>query len=204
MIPDRAEIYSSIYGAWRLARLDPSGMRFFSLTIEGFWRSFFAAVIVAPIYIYIRLIRPIARVQMPQQPLDAPVVEGEPPVDAGPNLVVDIGAYVVGWAAFPVLMILLARLLNLSGQYVSFIVAYNWANVVQWAVFGVAATIAAALGAETGLGVVLNLAALAAVLFYQWFVARTALLTSAYVAAGIVVIDVLLGLIINFAARAVA
>ena len=194
MIPDRAEIYSSIYGAWRLARLYPSGMRFFSLTIEGFWRSFFAAVIVAPIYIYIRLIRPTA-----------PVVEGAPPADPGPGLVVvDIGAYVVGWVAFPVLMILLARLLNVRGQYVSFIVAYNWANVVQWALFGVAATIAVALGAETGLGVVLNLAALAAVLFYQWFIARTALMTSAYVAAGIVAIDVLLGLIINVAARAVA
>lgn len=193
MIPDRAEIYSSIYGAWRLARLDASAMRFFLLTIEGFWRSFFAAVIVAPIYIYIRLIRPTA-----------PVVEGAPPADPGPGLAVDIGSYVVGWVAFPVLMILLARLLNVSGQYVSFIVAYNWANVVQWALFGVAATIAAALGAETGLGVVLNLAALAAVLFYQWFIARTALMTSAYVAAGIVVIDVLLGMIINFAARAVA
>jgi len=193
MIPDRAEIYSSIYGAWRLARLYPSGMRFFSLTIEGFWRSFFAAVIVAPIYIYIRLIRPTA-----------PVVEGAPPADPGPGLVVDIGAYVMGWVAFPALMILLARLLNVSGQYVSFIVVYNWANVVQWALFGVVATIAAALGAETGLGVGLNLAALAAVLFYQWFIARTALMTSAYVAAGIVVIDTLLGLIINFAARAVA
>ena len=193
MIPDRTEIFNSIYGAWRLARLDPSGMRYFSLTIEGFWRSFFAAIVVAPIYIYIRVIRPAA-----------PVVEGAPPVDAAPNLVVDIGAYIVGWVAFPVLMILLARLLNVSGQYVSFIVAYNWANVVQWALFGVAATIAAALGAETGLGAVLNLAALAAVLFYQWFIARTALMTSAYVAAGIVVIDVLLGLIINFAARAVA
>ena len=193
MIPDRAEIYNSILGAWRLARLDPSGMHYFSLTIDGFWRSFFAAVIVAPIYIYIHLMRPTA-----------PVVGRAPPAEPATDLFVDIGAYIVGWAAFPALMILLARLLNLSGQYVSFIVAYNWANVLQWALFGVAATIAAALGAETGFGAVLNLAALAAVLFYQWFVARTALLTSAYVAAGIVVIDVLLGLIINFAARAVA
>ena len=48
MIPDQQEVIRSIYGAWRLPWLDRSGMGHFNLSVDGFWRSFFAAVLVAP------------------------------------------------------------------------------------------------------------------------------------------------------------
>ena len=47
-MPDRQEVLSALYGAYRLAWFDVSGMTFLNLTVEGFWRSFFAAVLVAP------------------------------------------------------------------------------------------------------------------------------------------------------------
>ena len=47
------EVTAALYGSWRLARLDPGGMAYFNRTVEGFWNSFFAAVIVAPGYIEI-------------------------------------------------------------------------------------------------------------------------------------------------------
>ena len=47
-MPDHDSVIRSIYGAWRLALLDPSGLNWFDVSIEGFWRSFFAAAIVAP------------------------------------------------------------------------------------------------------------------------------------------------------------
>ena len=50
MMPDRQEVASSLYGAWRLACLDESGMGYFNISVEGFWRSFFAAVLLAPVY----------------------------------------------------------------------------------------------------------------------------------------------------------
>ena len=48
LMPDRAEVLRSLYGAYRLAFLDQSGMAHFNLSVDGFWRSFFAAVLVAP------------------------------------------------------------------------------------------------------------------------------------------------------------
>ena len=50
-MPPKQEIVASLYGAWRLMRLDPTGMTYFNLSADGFWRSFFAAVIVAPAYV---------------------------------------------------------------------------------------------------------------------------------------------------------
>ena len=42
------EVVYATYGAWRLARFDCQGLQYFDNTPEAFWRSFYAAVIVAP------------------------------------------------------------------------------------------------------------------------------------------------------------
>ncbi len=44
------EAIVSLYGAWRLARLDRRGFEVFDQTPAGAIRSFFAAVLVAPMY----------------------------------------------------------------------------------------------------------------------------------------------------------
>ena len=51
------EVLTALYGAYRLARLDVGGLRFFDITDQGFWRSFFAAALVAPLYLVLLLIR---------------------------------------------------------------------------------------------------------------------------------------------------
>ena len=51
------EVVAALYGAYRLARFDPSGLALFDATIAGFSRSFFAAVLVAPVYLVLLLIR---------------------------------------------------------------------------------------------------------------------------------------------------
>jgi len=45
---DAKDTAGALYGLWRLARGDASGLDFFNATLEGFWRSFAAAVIIAP------------------------------------------------------------------------------------------------------------------------------------------------------------
>ena len=47
---NRAEIERSLTGAWRLFLGKPDAMRFFDASVEGFWRSFGAIVLVAPLY----------------------------------------------------------------------------------------------------------------------------------------------------------
>ena len=42
-MPLNQEVARSIFAAWRIARFDAGAMNYFNLTLEGFWRSFFAA-----------------------------------------------------------------------------------------------------------------------------------------------------------------
>jgi hypothetical protein len=180
MIPDQAEVVRSLYGAWRLAWLDPSGMGHFNLSVEGFWRSFFAAVLVAPGYALLVGQDLLAR------------EEAVSPVWA---MLVETLAYVVGWAAFPLAAIVLTQLLGLSRNYAALIVAANWASVIQIGAF----LAALALGFVVGSLVVVLVTG--AILFYQWFVIRTSLDTTAGIAIAFVLVDLLLTSAVSFGAE---
>ena len=176
------EVSSALYGALRLAQLDPRGLRFFNATAAGFWRSFFAAVMVAPLYAILLFVRYLTGHE------SAPVPR---------YVAVETIAYVIAWVAFPVAMDPLSRLFGRSQRYIPYIVAYNWAAVWQnalylpLAVFGLTGTVPGPVYS------VLNIAALTLILFYGWFIARTALQVTAPTAAGVVVFDFLLSLFIN-------
>ena len=182
-MPDRAEIVSSIYGAYRLARLDQTGMTHFNLSVEGFWRSFFAALIVAPGYALL----------VSERLLE----DGD--LGLGRFALVEGAAYVLGWVAFPLAALFLTQALDLSRNYVALIVAANWAAVIQIAIL--------LAGQIVGLVLPVVLASLiligitGAVLFYQWFVVRTALETTGGIALALVVVDLLLNIMINLTAE---
>jgi hypothetical protein len=44
-------IVSGLYGVFRLACLKRYGADYFDKTLQGFWRSFFAAVLTLPFYV---------------------------------------------------------------------------------------------------------------------------------------------------------
>lgn len=178
-MPTWTEITRSVFGAWRLARFDPGGMNFFDLSIRGFWRSFGAAVVVLPVYVYF-------------------VAVGFHGTDASTALfvIVRVLAYGAAWAVFPILMVGLARILNLTENYVPFIIASNWASVLQVLLFIPVNTFAAFGGLESGGGALFYLLTLTMVLIYQWFVARTALQTTKAIAGALVALDLVLGLFV--------
>jgi hypothetical protein len=183
MIPDQEEVYRSLYGAYRLARLDPRGMTLFNLTFEGFWRSFFAAVLVAPAYAILVAERLAGR---------------EETLDLGWVILVQSGAYVLGWAAFPVVAIVLTRMLGLGSHYSALIIAANWAAVLQVGVF--LAVLVLSLVLSGGLGAFLLMATTLAILLYQWFVYRTALETTGGTALALLLVDLILNTAINMTA----
>jgi len=107
---------TSLYGAYRLARADKSGLNYFDASIDGFWRSFFAAVVIAPLFALFLIVR---------------YSFGE--FDASPfrYLMVESISYVIAWVAFPLLMFYIAQAIGREEQYIRYIVAYNWASVWQ-------------------------------------------------------------------------
>lgn len=184
-MPDAAYVARATYGAWRLARLDPGGMGLFDLTVEGFWRSFFAAVVVAPFYFITVVIRF--------------GTEAETGLEAGvvAYLMVKLAAYGVGWVLYPIVMIGVARLMSLSERYVPFIIAYNWSGVIQMAALFPLAMLEAGGIANEGFFGVLAMVVTGAVLFYQWFVARVALATTGLTAAAMVMLDLALAILVD-------
>lgn len=185
MIPPAEEIRSSIRGALMLAQRDPAGLDQLNLTVEGFWRSFFAAVLAAPIYVL----------------LVAQHHTWAPDASTGSILVGEGLGYVLGWLALPLAAIFLVRLFGLGSRYVPLVVAANWAGLVQAFVFLAAVVVANLLGA--GAGSLVLLFATLGVLLYEWYVVRIALATSGMVAAGFVAADWVLSLLVNAVAGAI-
>ena len=81
------ELAASVYGAYRLARLDPNGLRFFDASPAGARRSFYAAAIVAPFY---ALMLAVGAPEPASDTLRFSLVEGI--------------AYVLSWVAYPVIV----------------------------------------------------------------------------------------------------
>ncbi|MCH7929300.1 MAG: hypothetical protein IIA01_02205 [Proteobacteria bacterium] len=185
-MPSSRDVVSALYGAWRLMRFDAGGMAWFDLSIPGFWRSFFAALLAAPFFAVL---------------VGMQFAGGDRPFDPGWATLVLAVAYCLSWAAFPVAAILITRLLRLTDRYVALIVAYNWANVLQIAVILIANLIDASGLLPGSPGVILPFAVMVFVLVYQWFVTRTALASTTATAIGVVIIQLVIDVFIELAAE---
>lgn len=182
-MPDREEISSALFGAYRLAWFDPAGMAHFNLTFDGFWRSFFAAVLVAPAYAILVGLRVAAQSEA---------------LDLGVLVLTESIGYVLAWGAFPLVAIVLTRLLGLDRNYVALIVALNWTAVPQTALFLVAVLLGPLL--PDVLATLLITLTTGAILVYQWFVIRTALQTTGGIALMLLLIDLVITSMINMGA----
>lgn len=174
-----ADAFTALYGAARLARFDKAGLGYFDVSLRGFWNSFYAGVIVAPLYAVLVALRTT----------DA---------DAGwAPLVIDALAYVVNWLVFPVVMLTLVRMLDRQRFYLRHIVAYNWASAVQNFVYLPLALLIQAGLLPTDVGALLSLLALGWVVVYSSFVTHVALDVPVPTAAALVVVDLVLGIVVN-------
>lgn len=174
------EIVYSIYGAWRLARFDRAGMDYFDTSEQGFWRSFSAAALVAPIHILLLML--LGKL-------------GDVGPDALRFTVVEIIAYVLSWTAWPLAVFYLARALDRGQSYFRYVVAYNWAQVVGATAMLVVSVLARGLLPQ-GMAALASVTIWLAILFYEGFIARTALDVPSSTAAGMVMANVVLGLFI--------
>src|SRR5690606_33630053 len=120
-----AYVAQNLAGAWLLMRGRPEGLNRLDLSLEGFWRSFAAIVLVAPAALLAAL---------SQGWFADAAAAGAPP---DPNLPLTLLALAVDWTAFPLLFAVLARPLGLGARYVPFIAARNWAAVIVSAMVAV-------------------------------------------------------------------
>jgi hypothetical protein len=179
MIPGREEIGRAVQGALLLARGDSAGMGLFDTSFDGFWHSFAAPVLAAPIYALL-LAEQYARFGH----------EG----GLGTIVLAESVSYILDILTFPVLAIFLTKFLNLGARYVPLVVATNWATLPQVLLFLAAVTLGTLVAP---LRPALLLFAMLATLTYQWFVVRTALGSTGGHAAAFVTLNLLVGLLLN-------
>lgn len=170
---------SSIYGAYRLARFDAKGLTFFNVSVDGFWHSFFAAVLVAPGYMIL----------VAQGLLGAP--DGYVPW----AFMVHVASYLVSWIIFPLVALVVTDMLKLGHRFTPLIVAVNWSSVIEVGVFLLAIALATILPA--GPGGTIIIAVTIGIIAYQWFVIRTALQTTGTIALALVLFNLVTNLMLE-------
>ncbi len=187
-MPSLSEIIAALYGALRLGRFDPRGLSYFVATVEGFWRSFFAAILVAPIFSVTVLV----------QFADAEITA--PRMAFG---VVEVLAYVVSWLAYPVVIEWLTRQLKCRDRFLAYMTAYNWSAVVQHVIIGTIILLAGTEALPSSLGQIVWITGTIYLLAYVWFIARIALAVRPLAASAIVAVDLLLSFLIGSIAAAI-
>ncbi len=184
-----ADFRAGIEAAVALLLGKPGAVGRFDVSLEGFWRSFAAILLVLPSFAIVLMAEWRGQLQrLPPEVVDVPWVG---------YAAERVAALGLDWVALPLVLALLAGRLGLSGRYVAFIVARNWASPVAAALYAVPALLFSTGIIGNDLAVVVSLAVLCVVLHYFYRIARQTLAGPISLAIGVVVLDLLLGLFIS-------
>jgi hypothetical protein len=177
------EVQLALAGSLRLARGDRGGLACFDRSLDGFWRSFRAAVIAYPLYLVLLVMR---------------VTVAEWQGSGGWRIVtVETIGYVIAWVAFPLLMLTVTRWIGRAHRFFDFMVPYNWCQVPQSALFVLVGLESASGMLGTQASEAIDIVAAIATLVYEWYIARVALETTGSAAGLVVLVDLVLGVVIS-------
>ncbi|MEQ8355760.1 MAG: hypothetical protein RH942_09515 [Kiloniellaceae bacterium] len=187
MIPSSQEILYRVFGAWRLARFDAGGAQYFDDSPEAALRSFFAAALVAPAF-FVTLL-----VIYPEAPAIGPL----------PVILIRFLAYVLLWSVFPVIAHRICQVIGAEQAFFRYLAADNWAGVIAYHLQLVVLIAAAGGFLPVALSGLLQLSVHIYLVAYSWFIARHCLAVSGPAAAGFVVLQLVIGLLIQAVASGI-
>lgn len=176
------ELAYYVTGAWRLARLDRDGMDHFENTVQAFWRSFNAAIYVAPAFAILTLLQ-FSQVMVKSGPMKIMLVE--------------ILIYIIGWLLFPFAMLKVSAAMDRRQNYCRYIAAYNWSAVVWVTLFLGVVLIRQSGVLPDGVSVAMLWIARILMFAYAAYIARVALEISVPAAIGVVMVDFVLAVILD-------
>ncbi len=166
-----------IAGALLLGRGRADGINAFHPTMEDARASFLAALFCLPIFLMLRM----------------GAVAGMDPLRV---LAADLIAFVCSWTGFALASLPMAEAMGRRAVWPRFIAAWNWVNLVQYAVVA-ALSLPGLLGLPEMVADTLALLGLGYALWLQWFATRVALGLPGGRAAGFVALDLALSLFLS-------
>ncbi len=177
------DIAYGLFAAWRLAHFDRAGLQYIDNTVDGLWKSFFAGAIALPGYAALRALMVVSSPEaMPAAPWPR-------------TIAVYLIGYVIALFAFPVIMTIIAEIIDRRERFIQLIVALNWSMVVQIAVLLPAGILFTS--GTGGLGFLVYVVVTGGIFVYRWFIVRTALDVPGLTAASLVGLDLLVSLLLN-------
>ena len=180
-----AYLRENLAGAWQVMLGRSDGLNRLDTSLEGFWRSFAAVILVAP-FALLALIS--------EQPLLAESGATRP-LTGGAVALYGV-ALLVDWFTFPLIFALLAKPFGLGPRYVPFIVARNWAAVIIGAMVAVLHVLHLLSVLSSAAMPFAVLAVTVIALRFAYMIARTTLVVSVAIALPIVILDLTLSLVI--------
>ncbi|XWN31730.1 MAG: hypothetical protein ROR55_01015 [Devosia sp.] len=176
------EIKRSLWGAWQLFLGRPEGLAALDRSLSGFWRSFGVIIFLLPI-------NAVATLAITRAGATDGETFNELFFDGLPVLMVD-------WVAFPLLLAAAAGPLGIKGNYVSYVVARNWAAPIAAAILMVPFLLQGAGWIDVNMGVILSVVGLGIVLRFHYMIVRISLGLTVPLTIGLVVADLLLTLVL--------
>lgn len=177
-----AYVRQSIDAALRLALRDRAAWNGFDLTADGFYRSFFAVVLVMPFNILFDLF--LQRL--------ATETDGVQRTYEMPDATFSTLALCAQWLIFPLMALFLLRFLGYAGRYSALVIAHNWGSVVvQFINLPIVVLYSSGI-ISAALAIDFYFIAIGLTLYYRYYIAQTALDSPAHIAVAIVIIDFLL------------
>ena len=117
----RAEIAQAMRGVWLLFMGRPDAVQLFDTSIDGFWASFQAILLVAPIYAFTVAADFLAYAGSPDP--------AAPAIDPAAIFFSRGLTVAIDWITLPILLALLASSLGIRSGYMAYVVVRNWGTV---------------------------------------------------------------------------
>ncbi len=179
------EIVRSLTAAWLLFIDRAGAVKLFDSTVDGFWRSFQAVLLLIPFY--------AVSMSADTEAYLALQASGEiAPFDMTAYYAGRIVSFGIDWVALPLLLAAIGPAIGIQGRYSAYIVARNWGAVLVSVPFALVSLLELA-GLFPGESILFPFGiTLAISLRYSYIAARRALEVPIDVAIGFVVLDFLL------------
>lgn len=168
-----SDVTKALFGIWLILKNRPGANNFFDISIEGFWRSFVAAILVLPANIIITAVGILAAGEVSYSVIDG---------------LRDLLIYGINWLFYPLIVISACRHLNAQDKALKYIIPYNWASIPAGYLFAFATLGSRGLeGSSFGAGLIFVAYVVAIFLFFE--IARRQLEISRLAAVGVVAFD---------------
>jgi hypothetical protein len=159
-LPTPSEIFSSLYGSWRLFLGDDTGVRYFRRDRDGFWSALWALAFAAPVYVV-------------KMTLD---LTGDSLTHLGVfGIAVEAGILVLSGLIYALAIYYILPLLERESRYFDYMVAYLWIGFAQ-VVLHTVPSVLRAVGLIPDQGAnVMAVVLVIAMLWWSWFMTRATL-----------------------------